>query len=162
MLWWSSSASAPGTWQTRCWGSAAACLIAGRRRCALQQLTPLVCRHKVEEVPQLALEQARDGLRVLPNILLPHEGELWILDELPEADHEAPGVRAACLQSLEEDRADLLEDDLASGLCIDEQNDAQEVEGVVVREAELVDDGIQEAQTSLIVESLHNLLEGIP
>ena len=73
---------------------------------------------------------------MLPNILLPHEGELWILDELPEADHEAPGVWAACLQSLEEDGADLLEDDLAPGLCIDEQNDAQEVEGVIVGEAE--------------------------
>ena len=99
---------------------------------------------------------------MLPNILLPHEGKLWILDELPKADHEAPGVRAACLQSLKEDRADLLEDDLASSLCVDEQNDAQEVECVVVGEAELVNDGIQEAQASLIVESLHNLLEGIP
>jgi len=99
---------------------------------------------------------------MLPNIIPPHEGELWILDELPEADHEAPWVWTACLQSLEEDGADLLEDDLASGLCVDEQNDAQEVECVVVGEAELVDDGIQEAQASLIIESLHNLLEGVP
>ena len=99
---------------------------------------------------------------MLSNILLPHEGELWILDELPEADHETPWVWPASLQSLEEDGADLLEDNLASSLRVDEQNDAQEVECVVVGEAELVDDGVQEAQASLIVESLHNLLEGIP
>ena len=99
---------------------------------------------------------------MLSNILLPHEGELWILDELPEADHETPWVWPTSLQSLEEDGADLLEDNLASSLRVDEQNDAQEVECVVVGEAELVDDGVQEAQASLIVESLHNLLEGIP
>ena len=57
VLWESSNASASGGLAGR-WRSAAN--LAGRRRRALQQLTPLVCRHEVEEVSQLALEQARD------------------------------------------------------------------------------------------------------
>lgn len=52
-------------------------------------------------------------------------------------------------------------DNLSSSLCIYEENDAREVECVVVGEAELVDDCVQEAQAGLIVESLHDLLEGV-
>lgn len=99
---------------------------------------------------------------MLTNILLPHKCELRILDELPEADHQTPWVRSTGLQSLQEDGTDLLEDDLPLCLGVNEQNDAKEVEGVVVWEAELVDDGVQEAEASLVIESLDNLLEGVP
>ena len=91
----------------------------------MEQLTTESGRHEVHEVSQLALEEARDRLRMLSNILLPHEGELWILDELTEADHQAPWIWSTSLEALQEDLADLLLNNLSTrvgvfGFSIDE------------------------------------------
>jgi len=72
---------------------------------------------------------------VLSNVLLFHECELWVLDELPKADHQTPWIGALSLQPFKEDGTYLFEDDFTSSLCIDKKNDAQEVESVVVWEA---------------------------
>ena len=59
----------------------------------------LVHWHKVKEVSESALEEVGDRLRVLSDILLPHERELWILDQLSETDHETPWIWSTGLQS---------------------------------------------------------------
>lgn len=43
---------------------------------------------------------------------------------------------------------------------MDGKDDAREVEGVPTWESQFVDDGVQEAETGLVVESLDDLLEG--
>ena len=128
---------------------------------SLQQLVPLVHGHEVQEVSQPALEEVSNRLWVVSDILLAHEGELGVLDELTEADHQAPWVRAAGLETLQEDLADLLLDDLAPSFGVDEEDDAGEVEGVVVWEAQLVHDGVQEDEAGTVVQGMHDLLEGV-
>lgn len=100
------------------------------------------------------------------DVLLPHECELWILDELTEADHQAPWIWSTCLEALQKDLADLLLNNLSTrvgvfGFGIDEENDAREVERVVVWETQLVYNSIQEAQSGAVVQRLYNLGEGI-
>ena len=128
---------------------------------ALEYLAAQLRWNEVHEVPQLALEESRDGLRMVANVSSAHELELWNLDELSEADHESPRVGAAGLQTLQEYRAYLLVDGIAIRFCVDVQNDAGEVECMRVGVAQFVDDGIQEAQARLIIQCLHDLLENI-
>ena len=69
-------------------------------------------RHK-EGVVHHSLLLGHEGFDGL--VVLHHEGGLvkailLVLKQLPEVDHEAPGVRAQRLQSLKEDGADLLLD----------------------------------------------------
>ena len=85
--------------------------------------------HEIEEVSESSLEQVSYGLWMFSDILLPHECELWILDELTEADHQTPWVGAAGLETLQEDLADLLLDDLAPSFGVDEEDDAGEDTG---------------------------------
>ena len=117
--------------------------------------------YKVKEVAKLILEEACHSLRVFFDILLLSEFVLGVLDELTEADHQAPWVRAAGLETLQEDLADLLLDDLAPSFGVDEEDDAGEVEGVVVWEAQLVHDGVQEDEAGTVVQGMHDLLEGV-
>ena len=81
--------------------------------------------HEIEEVSESSLEQIGYRLWVFPYVLLPHEGELWILDELTEADHQAPWIWSTSLEALQEDLADLLLNNLSTrvgvfGFSIDE------------------------------------------
>jgi len=72
--------------------------------------------HEIEEVSQSSLEQIGYGLWMVSDVLLPHECELWILDELSEADHQAPWIWSTCLEALQEDLTDLLLNNLTA--CI--------------------------------------------
>jgi hypothetical protein len=119
-------------------------------------------RDDFQEVPDSGLEQVAHSLGMLPDEVLLQELVLWVLDELPEADHETPWVWTACLESLEEDGCDLLLDGLLGCLGVNVQDDAREVEGVVVWEPQLIDDGIQEAVPGGVVELIDHLLEGVP
>jgi hypothetical protein len=118
-------------------------------------------RYDVKEVAQLRLEQVLHCLGMVANVLLLHEFVLWILDELSEADHQAPRVWTLCLEAFNEYASDLLLDDFSACFVEYHQNDAREVESVVVGVPELVDNGVQEVQSGLIVESVHNELEGV-
>lgn len=117
----------------------------------LQQLMSLVSRHEIQEVSQPSLEEMSNRLWVVSDVLLAHEGKLGVLDELAEADHQAPRIRAAGLEALQEDLADLLLDDLAPSLSIDEEDDAGEVESVVIWETQLVHNRIQEDEAGTVV-----------
>ena len=122
--------------------------------------------NKIKEVSESSLEEVGYGLWMLSDVLLPHECEFWILDELTEADHQAPRIWSTCLEALQEDLTDLLLNNLTAcvgvfGFGVDEQNDAREVERVVVGETQLIYDGIQEAQSGAVVQRLHNLGEGV-
>lgn len=118
---------------------------------ALEYLAAQLCWNEVHEVPQLALEQSRDGLRMVANVSSAHELELWNLDELSEADHESPRVGATGLQTLQENCAYLLVDAIAIRFSVDVQNDTGEVECMRVGVAQFINDGIQEAQARLII-----------
>lgn len=63
------------------------------------------------------------------------------------------------LESLEKDLGNLFLNDLFVGLYKEVENDAGKVVGVVVRVPQLVNDGVQEAPSSLVVELVHHLLE---
>lgn len=128
---------------------------------ALKYLAAQLRWNEVHEVPQLTLEEPRDGLRMVANVGSAHELELWNLDELSEADHESPRVGATGLQTLQENRTYLLVDAVAIRFSVDVQNDAGEVECMRVGVAQFIDDGVQEAQTRLIIQCLHDLLENV-
>lgn len=115
--------------------------------------------HKVEEVAELVLEEACHSLRVFLDVVLFGEFVFGVLDELSETDHEAPWVWTAGLESFEEDLRDLLGHLRVAWLRVDREDGPGEVEGVVVGVAELVDDGIEEAESGFLVEVLHDLLE---
>ena len=86
------------------------------------------------------------------------EAVLLVLDQFSEVDHEAPGVRAQRLQTLEENRADLLLD-IGFRLCKETQQDNAEEERVAIRVAQLIDNAVEEAEASLIVQLQCDLLE---
>ena len=65
------------------------------------------------------------------------------------------------MQSFKEDGRDLLLDDLLAGLSIDPQNDAGEVESVIVGVSELVHNRVEEAEPGVVVEAVHYLLESV-
>lgn len=98
---------------------------------------------------------------MVSDVLLAHEGKLGVLNELTEADHQTPWVWAAGLETLQEDLTDLLLDDLAPSFGVDEEDDAGEVEGVVVWETQLVHNGVQEDEAGTVVQGMHDLLEGV-
>lgn len=82
----------------------------------------LIHGYEVQEVSQSTLEEMGDRLWMLTDVLLPHECELWVLDELSETDHETPWIWTTGLQTLEEDLTDLLLNDLTACFGIDEEN----------------------------------------
>jgi hypothetical protein len=85
------------------------------------------------------------------DVLLLHELEFWVLYQLSKTDHESPRMWPLSLESLQEYLGNLLKDYFSTGLSLDGEDDAREVEGVPTWESELVHDGVQEAKTSLIV-----------
>ena len=81
-----------------------------------------------------------------------------VLNELTEVDHQAPWVRSERLKPLEEDHTDLLLNVWLGLVKQAKQYDTEE-ECVTVGISQLVDDTVEEAQSSLIVEHHCDLLE---
>jgi len=102
-------------------------------------------RHDLQKVTELCLEEVLDCLGVLANVLLLHETVFGVLNELAEADHQAPWIWSWSLEALQENACNLLLDDLCwASFGIDKQNNAGEVESVVVWVSKLIHDSIQE------------------
>ena len=125
------------------------------------QLLLLRVRDEVEEVPQWTLEKSRHRLPVPLDIGSAHEFELGDLDKLAEADHETPGVRALRLQPLNEYGAHLLMHDVLLRLHINVEDNTAEVESVVVRVPQLIDDSVEESAPSFVAKVAHGGFEGL-
>lgn len=80
--------------------------------------------HNLKEVTKSGLKQVVDCLCMLQDELLLQEFVFRVLNEFSEADHQAPWVRSASLETLKEDCGNLLLNNLFVSLGVDEKNDA--------------------------------------
>lgn len=126
------------------------------------QLLLELSSHKVQEVSERTLEKSGHCSEVPFDVRSRHEAELGNLNELSEADHESPRVRTLRLEAFDEDRTHLLVYDVLLSLDIDVQNDATDLEGMVVRVSQFIDNGVQEGTARFITKVTHDGLESFP
>lgn len=87
-----------------------------------------------------------------------HESILRVLDEFAEINHQAPRVRPETLQPFKQNCADLLLDQRLA-FHEEENQDQAEVERVGIGVPELIHNGVEERQPSLVIKLVHYLLE---
>lgn len=121
----------------------------------------MVDGNEVNELLESAVEQLGNRHWVVSDILFLHELQLRILNQLSETNHQAPRIRSASLKPLQENLRDLLKNYFFASLGVNRQYGARKVKSVLGWVPELVDDGVEEAESGLIVESLHYLFEGV-
>lgn len=99
-----------------------------------------------------------DCLLVGSDVVRAHESILGVLDELAEIDHKTPRERSVCLQTLEQDGANLF---FHNSVLLAKENDQNhaEVKCVAIWVSELVDNTVKETQSCLVVEIGGHLLE---